>query len=260
MSEIALKPTYWASVSGGKDSLYMLKLILENLDKYPLDGVVHFELEIDFPFIKDVVNYMEQECKKIGVRFVRIKPRKTFSELYAKYGFPSRTFSWCNSKYKLDAQKQLVEFMKSLGYNTIFYIGYCKDEVARYSKRVKLNERYPLVENNIIEDQILDWAKEVPIFNDYYRYTKRCGCMYCPLASYLTMAYVLKYYPKQYEEMIQMMRETEQTVTEKYKHKGYSKPFTIKGGTATADYVDWIVRTKWLKILNRNKGKPKKLI
>ena len=26
MKELALKPTYWASVSGGKDSLYMLNL------------------------------------------------------------------------------------------------------------------------------------------------------------------------------------------------------------------------------------------
>ena len=58
-NELQLKPTYWASVSGGKDSLYMLNLILHNLDKYQLNGVVHFELEIDFPFIKNVIDYME---------------------------------------------------------------------------------------------------------------------------------------------------------------------------------------------------------
>ena len=40
--EIALRPSYWASVSGGKDSLYMLNDNLHNLDKYPLNGVVHF--------------------------------------------------------------------------------------------------------------------------------------------------------------------------------------------------------------------------
>lgn len=81
-NEIALRPSYWASVSGGKDSLYMLNLILHHLDRYPLDGVVHFELEIDYPFIKDVIDYMESECKKHGIRFVRIKPRKTWDELY----------------------------------------------------------------------------------------------------------------------------------------------------------------------------------
>lgn len=83
-NEIALRPSYWASVSGGKDSLYMLNLILHNLDKYPLDGVVHFELEIDYPFIKNVIDYMESECKKHGIRFMRIKPRQTWDELYHK--------------------------------------------------------------------------------------------------------------------------------------------------------------------------------
>lgn len=63
-NKIALRPSYWASVSGGKDSLYMLNLILHNLDKYPLDGVCHFELEIDYPFIHEVIDYMESECKR----------------------------------------------------------------------------------------------------------------------------------------------------------------------------------------------------
>ena len=34
-----------------------LALILHNLDKYPLTGVAHFELEIDYPFIKNVIDY-----------------------------------------------------------------------------------------------------------------------------------------------------------------------------------------------------------
>lgn len=88
MNEIALRPSYWASVSGGKDSLYMLNLILHNLDEYPLDGVCHFELEIDYPFIHDVIDYMEDECKRFGIPFMRFKPRKTWEELYEKYGFP----------------------------------------------------------------------------------------------------------------------------------------------------------------------------
>ena len=65
-NEIALKPTYWASVSGGKDSLYMLDYILIHLDKQPVDGVIHFELEIDYLFIKNVIDYMQSECEKVG--------------------------------------------------------------------------------------------------------------------------------------------------------------------------------------------------
>ena len=41
MEELQVEKTYWASVSGGKDSLKMLHIILENPQKYPLNGIVH---------------------------------------------------------------------------------------------------------------------------------------------------------------------------------------------------------------------------
>ena len=248
MKELALRPTYWAAVSGGKDSLFMLNLILNNLDKYPLNGVVHFELEIDYPFIKNVIDYMETQCKKVGLQFIRIKPRQTWQELYDKYHFPTRVARWCNSKYKLDAKEQLVEFMKAQGYNTIFYIGYCKDEERRYTARSIINERYPLVDFDIMEKDILEWAKKEPIFNDYYKFNTRCGCMYCPMASYKNMAYLCKYYPENYKFMIEKMAETEEYLT---KLKG--KPVAIKQSNPkyNVKYVDNIVKTKWLKLLEK---------
>lgn len=254
-NEIALKPTYWASVSGGKDSLYMLYYILNHLDKYPLDGVIHFELEIDYPFIKNVIDYMQSECEKHGIKFVRIKPRQTWEDLYKKYNFPTRMNRWCNSKYKLDAQRQLVQYMKSLGYNTYFYIGYCKDEERRYSKRSNiLNEIYPLVDCGVLEQDILEWAKTQPIFNDYYKYNKRCGCMYCPMSSLLNLAYLYKYYPQNFEYMLYKMRESEKKVSEKL-----GRPFAIRGENPNynADYVENIVKTKWIKKLEEIDNQPK---
>lgn len=248
MNEVALKPTYWASVSGGKDSLYMLNLILHNLDKYPLNGVVHFELEIDFPFIKNVIDYMESECKKHGIQFVRIKPRKTWQELYDKYKFPTRIARWCNDKYKLDAKKQLVEFMEKQGFNTIFYIGYCKDEERRYSERSIINERYPLVDFGIMEKDILEWAKNVPIFNDYYKFNTRCGCMYCPMMNYQCLAYIYIYYPEHYKFMLEKMIETEEYLTNL---KG--RPIAIKQSNPkyNAQYIDNKVRTKYVPRLKK---------
>lgn len=214
---IALRPSYWASVSGGKDSLYMLNLIVHNLDKYPLDGVVHFELEIDYPFIHDVVDYMESECKKHGIRFVRIKPEKTWEELYYTptgrggiWGFPTRKARWCN-QLKQRCRRQLEKYMKTLGFYVVHYVGYCLDEENRWSKRTSKNEveRYPLVEEGILESTILEWAKTQPIFNHYYETQRRCGCMYCPMSSKMENAYLYKYYPDNFAYMIEKMRETE---------------------------------------------------
>lgn len=241
-TELALRPSYWASVSGGKDSLYMLNLILHNLDKYPLDGVVHFELEIDYPFIKNVIDYMQSECERFGIRFVRVKPTKTWNELYERYGFPTRVARWCNSRYKLSAEKQLQEFMKKQGFYTVFYIGYCADEEKRFEKRVDLQkvERYPLVEEGIEEETILAWAKTQPIFNHYYETQKRCGCMYCPMASKLNYAYLFKYYPTQFDFMIEKMRETELI-----RSKELGRPFSVTSSNPkyNADYLERIIKT-----------------
>lgn len=221
-NEIELAPSYWASVSGGKDSLFMLHLILNNLDKYKLDGVIHAELEIDFPFIKDVIDEMERRCNIYNIPFLRIKPRQSWKDLYNMYGFPTRKARWCNSKYKLDAFKQLEEYMKSKGIFVVHYIGYCVDEYSRYEKRKKPNEIYPLVDFNIKEETILEWAKDQPIFNDYYKYNKRCGCMKCPLQSMNITGYIKKYYPKAYYEMMEEARQTEIQ-----REKELGKPFSV---------------------------------
>ena len=122
--DLKLRPIHYACVSGGKDSLYMLNLILHNLDKYPLDMVIHYQLEIDYPFVEDVITYMENECLKHNINFIRVTPRHTWLELYNKYGFPTRIVRWCNSKYKLDAVQQVVDYIKNLGCRPVAYIGF----------------------------------------------------------------------------------------------------------------------------------------
>ena len=87
MNDLTLRPIHYASVSGGKDSLYMLGLILQMPDKYPLDMVVNFELEIEWRVAKNVVEDMERRCRRAGIKFIRIKPRIRWDELYEKYGF-----------------------------------------------------------------------------------------------------------------------------------------------------------------------------
>lgn len=253
---IALRPSYWASVSGGKDSLYMLYYILQNLDRYPLDGVVHFELEIDYPFIHDVIDYMESECKKFGIRFVRIRPRKTWEELYYSrtkagglWGFPTRKARWCNSSYKLDAKRQLSEWLNSIGFYVVHYIGYCADEEQRFNKRLNARkmEIYPLAENGITEEEIWRWAKAQPIFNHFYETNKRCGCMYCPISSYLNYAYLCKYYPDNFNYMIGKMRETE-----RLREAELGRPFSVISSKPkyNADYLESVIKTKWLRNLN----------
>ena len=253
MNKIQLKPSYWASVSGGKDSLMMLQLILANPDKYPLDGVVHFELEIDYPFVKQVIDYMEYACKNRGIKFLRIKPSVSWFDLYKKYGFPTRKVRWCNSKYKLNAKEQLVKWLREQGMQCIHYIGYCADEVNRFEKRKdgNITEIYPLVDFNINEDSILEWAKGQSLFNDYYKYNKRCGCMYCPLASRINMAYLAKYYPIHFEIMLHLIKQTEKKRTIEL-----GRPFAVIDSNPkyNAAYLEENIFKKWLPKLEKMQG------
>lgn len=156
-------------------------------------------------------------------------------------------------KYKTTAKTVLQDFLKSQGYYLVCYIGYCVDEKKRYAKRVDLRkvERYPLVEENITENEIWEWAKTQPIFNNYYKTNKRCGCMYCPMASKINMAYLLKYYPDNFNFMIERMRETE-----KIREAELGRPFRVTSSNPkyNADYLDHTIRTKWVGILEQREN------
>lgn len=245
MNEIELRKKFVASVSGGKDSLYMLYVILKNLNKYPLDYVVNFELENEFQISKNVVNEIKRICELYKIPFMSFKPRKSFNELYSKYGYPLRVARWCNNLYKMDCQKQLNEFLRGFGCRPVMYVGFCYDEPKRFKYELgKIDESnkfiYPLAEEHILESEILKWAKDTEIFNDYYKYNRRMGCFMCPNSSRIEIAYCKEYYKTDYEKYIKMIEETEK----KYKTFIFGKP--IKE-------IDELMNVKWIPILKERK-------
>lgn len=241
--DVRLRPVHYASVSGGKDSLYMLGLILSMPEKYPLDMVVNFDLEIDWDMAHKVVDMMEERCKAAGIRFVRIRPRKTWEELYKRYGFPTGLARWCNSDYKLDCKKQLNKWIKSQNCRPVAYIGLCADETRRFKYDVGSDWHmqdvcYPLAEEGIEETTILEWARKQPVFEGYYDVLDRMGCMACPMATMKEWAYLLWKRPDVYEDAIRRIRETEDFVAAK------GRQYRFKG--LTADEFDARIRKKWL--------------
>lgn len=219
-NKLLLRPIHYACVSGGKDSLYMFYYILNHLDKYPLDYVVHFELEIDYPFIKEVIKKIEKICNQLNIPFMSIKPRKSFNELYNKYGYPLRVVRWCNSKYKLDSNKQFKELVKSWNCRPVAYIGFCANETKRFKYNLgdylDKDMCYPLAEEGIEESLILEWAKNQEIYNGYYRYFKRCGCMGCPMSSQKEWNYIYRNYPQQYNNIMNMIKDSEKKFNLQY--------------------------------------------
>ena len=99
------------------------------------------------------------------------------------------------------------------------------------------------MENGIVETEILEWAKNQPIYNDYYKYNKRCGCMYCPLMSMENSAYLLHYYPEEYNKLIKLARDTEIM-----REQTLGRPFSVWASNPkyNTEYRDRVVREKYL--------------
>jgi 3'-phosphoadenosine 5'-phosphosulfate sulfotransferase (PAPS reductase)/FAD synthetase len=249
--DIKLRPMHYASVSGGKDSFFMLNLILNNLDKYPLDMVVNFELEIDWKWSRKVIDFMEERCKANNIKFVKVKPRVTWEELYNKYGFPLAHARWCNSEYKLDCKKQLNEWILSQNCRPLAYIGFCADETKRFKYELgdwkNQDVCYPLAEEGIEEWQILEWAKNQPIFENYYKYFSRQGCRICPFMTMKEMAYLYITDKESFDYMFKCIKETENKI---FLKKGKKYLFRGEG----ADIIKERVISKWVNQINYEKN------
>ncbi|MCQ2088052.1 MAG: phosphoadenosine phosphosulfate reductase family protein [Bacilli bacterium] len=217
MSTGVVKQNYYiAKLSGGKDSLYMFAHIMNNLDRYPLDAVAHVELPYDYPWVKNVIDYMENKCKILGIPFYRLKPEITFEEGFEKWGYPTRLCKWCNRAFKLDTVNKFERTILK-DKNCISYIGFCADEVKRFKNSD--NEIYPLAELGIYEETIWRWAKNQDIFNDHYRYTYRQDCMYCPMRSKAEDIYLYHYYPEYFDYFNKLAMESEKIISDRIGHK-----------------------------------------
>ena len=146
-----------------------------------------------------------------------------------------------------DKAAQLESYMRSIGYEVHSYIGFCADETPRIEKRKSPREHYPLYDAGINEGMILEWARNVPEFNNFYKSHRRCGCMYCPMLSMIDAAYMYKYYPDNFRYMLEKMRETEQI-----REIELGRKFSCYSSNPkyNADYLEHIVKTKWIHKLN----------
>ena len=238
--DLSLNPIHYACLSGGKDSLYMLGVILKNPNKYPLDYVINYDLEIDWKWVKSSVSQIEQMCIKANIPFLRIKPRRKWLDFYEKYDMPTRRARWCNNLYKLDCEKQMIEWIKKQNCRPIAYIGFCLDEERRFKYQLGNWEKgtccYPLAEEGITEDIILEWAKKQPIFSNWYKHFKRQGCMLCPMLTMKELAYLYKYENENFEKYFEYV-------------KAYENKFNTFFWKRPCEKVKERVISKWVNVL-----------
>lgn len=209
---------YIASLSYGKDSLYMLEIIYKN--GLPLDRIVHAEIMATPTIHADLPPMVEFKKKadalileKYGIVVEHIKAPVSYEELFYKiknskrtkpknigkiYGFPYVMGAWCTSGLK---RSVLGKFKKK---NIHQYIGYAIDEKKKErQEKIQLyllgqsdfNGSYPLVDYNVTEDECFNWCKENGLLSPVYETSTRGGCWFCHNSTLQTLYNLKVNYP-----------------------------------------------------------------
>lgn len=195
-----------ASFSGGKDSAWM---IIEALNRgMDFEHIVYADTTLDFP---DMNSYIDKFEKYVGQEIVRLKPDKTFDELFHTefgsgknegkirgYPFVVGQGCWIKRDLKL---KQIEEFKRKLKGDYIDCIGIAYDEPKRYES-IKVGEQLaPLYEWKITEQMCRDNLEKIGMLNPLYYKFKRLGCWMCTKQPLTALYSLYKYYPELWDTL-----------------------------------------------------------
>ena len=229
---------YIASVSFGKDSLAMLLLVLENLERYPLNEVVFFDWGMEFQAIYRNRDKIIPILKSKNIKFTELTPPQSFywnfakKEVHKKDGTLQHGYSWCGglARWGTDRKKKIInKYYKSLDKQIVEYIGIASDETPRIEKARGRGQLLPLVDFEMTEKDALsycrmkgfDWLEgEI----DLYDIMDRVSCWCCRNNNLKELRNMYHYLPKYWNKLKEMQCQTP------FPYKNYSKN-GIKYGT-----------------------------
>lgn len=170
----------------------------------------------EFPEMYEYLDKVDEYLiKTIGKKITRIEAPITFEQQFYTiksrghykgkvYGFPWNLGAWCNSKLKVAA---LDKYMKQQG-EYISYIGISYDEPKRFA-RLDKNERAPLYEWKMTEQDCLKYIKSKGLYNPLYDKFKRLGCWFCVKQSLDSLRIIRKNYPQYWKMLLNWQKDSE---------------------------------------------------
>ena len=149
-----------ASVSFGKDSLYMLLRLMET--GAPLDEVMFFDTGMEFQAVYDTRDAVLPLLATHGIKYKELTPEYSFlwkmfdKPVNGKNGY-HYGYSWCGGRCRwgtTDKLKTLDKYAEK--HSATVYVGIAADETARIEKERKPYKCLPLVDWNVTEKEALD--------------------------------------------------------------------------------------------------------
>ena len=159
---------YIASVSWGKDSLYMLLRLME--ENAPLNEVAFFDTGMEFQAIYDIRDRMIPILAERGIKYTEFKPKRPFvydmleKPVNGKNGF-HYGYSWCggSARWGTAGKQHLLNAnakkYRELGYQVFQYVGIAADETKRI-ERLPHEKIAPLARWGVSEAECLQGCYE----------------------------------------------------------------------------------------------------
>lgn len=210
-----------ASVSFGKDSLYMLLRLIEM--GAPLDEVVFYDTGMEFQAIYNTRDAVLPLLAERGIAYIELNPPPFCDFLYKMLEKPvnGRTngfhygYSWCGGRCRwgtTDKLKALDKYAEQSG--AIVYIGIAADEHVRLVKERKPYKRFPLSEWGVDEQTALqscyaagfEWIENG---HRLYDLLDRVSCWCCANKNLRELRNIRAFLPEYWERLKALQKQTD---------------------------------------------------
>lgn len=208
---------FYVAFSGGKDSIVAADIVAKAL---PSDSffILFGDTQMEFSDTYTLVNYMEREYERKGVRFYRAKSTLSPDESWRCFGPPSTAIRWCCSVHKTSPQINLIrKIIKKDSFTGMAFTGVRAEESLKRSMYDDLSEGkkhqgqyscHTILDWNSIEVYLYIYANSLPLNNAYKKGSSRAGCLVCPNSTGKHEYIKRMVYKDEVDKFLEIIRET----------------------------------------------------
>lgn len=194
---------FYVAFSGGKDSVVALDIVQRAIPHS--DFIVLFgDTGMEFSDTYKLVKLVEEDCKKVDIRFYRAKSHLDPKDSWMIFGPPAQRLRWCCSVHKSTPQILFLrQYLNDSQFRGMAFTGIRGDESdtrseydeVSFGKKVRGQYScHPILDWNTAELFLYIFQRGLRLNEAYKKGNSRAGCLICPLTGHKNSYIKMKCY------------------------------------------------------------------